>query len=550
MDFLNTFSVVDLLGAFISLQVLGVFLYRHCKFRRRRRDWMLVVPMGFLVGYCAIALLADNIVPAGSPSDSCPDAARYTLELYRRAYVCGTFVLAGITHFGGSYCESRLVQGWRAIWIYLVGLAMCPMYWQPRFMASRAHPLAETSSWRVAVPWQPEMGDLIYVFLAMWLAGNLYVQHRFWRRRRREHDMRHLVLRSKFVWSGLTLWGAGGVISIVLVVNEYAGVDPAPVVTAISMVLLLLGLEDEYARAEQQREVMTNGLARYTDHSLVEHLITHPEQRQIRLEPREMTVVFTDLDNFTVLSERLHEEIAPLMSEYLNAMAPLIRAHHGYRNKWLGDGMMFFYGAPQPNPHHAADAVSTVLEMRTVLLELNQRLAGRNQAALHGLLPLAMRAGVSSGRMLVGDAGPQEASDYTTMGEAVNLGARLESANKWLGTRVLVSERTKDLLPEGVFLMRGVGRLHLAGFSAGLTAYEILGLREDASRQEREAVQLTAPMVERFAEGDFVGSLAAEECLTRAVGPSRLAELYRETCIRWLRTRDRHLFAGELVVPK
>ena len=154
-----------------------------------------------------------------------------------------------------------------------------------------------------------------------------------------------------------------------------------------------------------------------------------------------MTVVFTDMVGFTALSERLGEKIVPLLNEFMSLMVPLIRErHHGYVNKFLGDGIMFFFGAPKPNHMHAVDAVASVLDMHVALEELNRRLDQR------GLPRIGMRAGISSGEMVVGNAGSAESADYTVLGDMVNLGARLESANKLVGTSTLITSRTAELL--------------------------------------------------------------------------------------------------------
>src|SRR5205814_2875552 len=141
-------------------------------------------------------------------------------------------------------------------------------------------------------------------------------------------------------------------------------------------------------------------------------------------------VGFTDLADFTALSERLKEQTVPLLGEYLGEMVPIIRKRGGYVNKFIGDGIMFFFGAFQPDPRHALDAVESVLEMHEALARFNQRLAREGRPTL------MMRAGVNTGEVVVGDSGPPDASDFTALGDPVNFASRLESANKAVGTRV------------------------------------------------------------------------------------------------------------------
>ena len=329
---------------------------------------------------------------------------------------------------------------------------------------------------------------------------------------------------------------------------EYAGVDFTTFVIAASMVLLMIGLEEEHVRSERQRELVTRRFQSYVDPALVKYVIEHPEKEHIPGEVREMTVVFTDLDGFTPLSERLREDVVPLLNEYLKAMTPLIREHNGYRNKWIGDGMMFFYGAPEKNPDHAIHAVSTVLKMQEMMLKFNEGIEGRSKELGGNLLPLAMRTGVSTGRMIVGDAGPGDASDYTAIGDAVNLGARLESANKAMGTRILLSAQTVEHLPAELFLIRPIGRLKVVGLTDAVMAYEPLALADHATESQRRCAELSRAMVECFARADFDGCLKAEEDLLRDVGASKFGEVYRQLCDRYLREPPEGRFAGEIIL--
>ena len=126
-----------------------------------------------------------------------------------------------------------------------------------------------------------------------------------------------------------------------------------------------------------------------------------------------MTVVFTDFANFTALSESSAPKIVPLLNDLLGELVPVIgESHQGYVNKFMGDGIMFFYNAPQQVRDHACDAVATVLDMQLKLAEFNQRLARE------GLPLLAMRGGIATGIAVVGDAGYSERSDYTCLGIA------------------------------------------------------------------------------------------------------------------------------------
>lgn len=546
---LNTFSVIDLLAVIVSLHVLLVFLYRSLRETRRRIDLLFTAMMALVTLGSVFVLVADNIVPQGTPASAVPDAAARTLFWYRLMYVSGTVFMAAITHFALRFNQSTRLPGARVAWLYAGALAVVPLYFTEGFLAARTVPLSETSGWWCAVPWQPESGPWTLVFLLLWIAVNVHVHWLFWRRRRRAGASGGLDLRN-FVWVGIALWGLGGLQSIVLAALGYAGVDPSMLMVTAAMVVLAVGLAEDFHRSEVQRRHVTRRFESYVDPALVKYVLENPQTEHIAGEVRELTVVFTDLEGFTALTERLREGAVSLLNEYLRLMVPLIRSHNGYRNKFLGDGMMFFYGAPEQNPDHAIHAVATVLKMQETMVTFNALIASRREEFGDALPQLAMRTGVSSGQMIVGDAGPEEASDYTVLGDTVNLGARLESANKQLGTRILLSERTVELIPPNLFLLRPVGRIQVAGLKRAVLTYEPLAHLDQATARQKAAAALQTRLVERFHAADFHRCLELVAEAERDFGPGKLTGVYRSLSERYLHSPPGSDFAGQIVLTE
>ena len=154
-----------------------------------------------------------------------------------------------------------------------------------------------------------------------------------------------------------------------------------------------------------QRRRITKRFGNYADSRLVDYVLQNPDVT-FEGENREVTVVFTDMVGFTSLSEKLGEKIVRAVNELLGELVPVIRDHHqGYVNKFLGDGIMFFYNAPMKSEEHASQAVASVLDMRIKLVEFNKKLANadcRNWRC----------AGIASGVVIVGDAGGGGRNDY------------------------------------------------------------------------------------------------------------------------------------------
>jgi adenylate cyclase len=292
-----------------------------------------------------------------------------------------------------------------------------------------------------------------------------------------------------------------------------------------------------------ERTRITRRFGNYADTRLVDYVLENPDVT-FEGESREVTVVFTDLAGFTSLSEKLGEKIVPVLNELLAELVPVIRDHHhGYVNKFLGDGIMFFYNAPMKTERHANSAVASVLDMHTKLSEFNVRLRER------GLPELSMRAGIASGVAIVGDAGGGGRNDYTALGDAVNLSARLEPANKVVGTHTLMNGRAAELL-DGEFLIRPVGRIQVVGQEQASMCYEPISRADAANDQQRDLAAMTTMMVDAFITRRFEDCMKLVDQLESSVGKSKLTDIYREMCDKYLREPPPETFDGRIVLTQ
>lgn len=282
-----------------------------------------------------------------------------------------------------------------------------------------------------------------------------------------------------------------------------------------------------------QRSRIEGRFRSYVDPALVDYVVRNPDQIKLEGQVREMTVCFTDLGNFTPLTAQLKEATIPLLNRLFGSMVPEIRKNSGYVNKFLGDGIMFFFGAPRANPHHARDALRAILDIQRALSTINAELVAE------GLPTIALRAGVNTGSMVVGDAGSDQASDYTVLGDSVNLAARLESANKQLGTWSLVSARTVELAGlEDDWLLRPVGQICVVGRDEPVVAFEVLGRRAEASEEQRRLADRSTEMVAALREARLADCLRAADELDAEFGPSKLTARYRERASHFLAQGD------------
>jgi adenylate cyclase len=215
---------------------------------------------------------------------------------------------------------------------------------------------------------------------------------------------------------------------------------------------------------------MAQGLAafrKYIPADLVKRLISDGNGARLGGAVRPMSVMFIDLAGFTGMSERLGDRIIPLLSRYFDCVSTQIQDQGGTIDKFIGDAVMAFWGAPAPNPDHATDCCRAALACRRALAE----------ASLvddHGQ-PIKIRIGVNSGDMLVGNIGSEVRLNYTVIGDAVNIASRLESTNKTYGSTIIIGPETRRLAGEQI-VVRELDRLAVYGRAGGLQIYELLGM--------------------------------------------------------------------------
>lgn len=218
---------------------------------------------------------------------------------------------------------------------------------------------------------------------------------------------------------------------------------PAAAALAVYGAAALAGYAFVRRRARQTRAMF----AQYVPPAVVSRLIAQPELMRLGGEAREVTLMFTDLANFTTLSEQLSaEQTVEVLTAYFNAMTPIVHATGGTVDKFIGDAVMAFWGAPLDDPQHAEHAVTAAISMQQAMQVLVADLRAR------GLPPIHMRIGLHTGRVVVGNVGSEQRFSYTAIGDAVNLAARLEGANKAFGTGILLSAATAAQLPSSVAL--------------------------------------------------------------------------------------------------
>ena len=216
---------------------------------------------------------------------------------------------------------------------------------------------------------------------------------------------------------------------------------------------------------------------KYVPADLVRALLASGAEARLGGERKVLTVLFSDIAGFTGLAEKLDpEKLVDILAEYLEVMSQEIAETGGTVDKYIGDAIMAFWGAPRELPDHSVAACVAAMRMQERLLEL------REHAEQAGAPPLHMRTGIHSGELIVGNIGSESRLSYTAMGDTVNLSSRLEGLNSFYGTAVLISEATFKAAEQEI-VARPLERVSVKGRSKGTLVYELLGLRDGLRRR-------------------------------------------------------------------
>jgi adenylate cyclase len=253
----------------------------------------------------------------------------------------------------------------------------------------------------------------------------------------------------------------------------------------IAIVLLYaLNMSWGYFVESRSKRQLAGLFGQYVPPELVAEMSRDPEHYSMAGRKAELTVLFSDVRGFTTISEKLQpDQLATLMNEYLGAMTLIVRKHRGTLDKYIGDAIMAFWGAPVDDPRHARNALLTALEMHAALHELNRNLAAR------GWPELTIGVGVNTGPMTVGDMGSPVRQSYTVMGDAVNLGSRLEGLTKHYGVGIIIGESTRELLKQE-FVFRELDRVRVKGKLDPVSIYEPFGEAGKLAREDLEEFAL------------------------------------------------------------
>jgi adenylate cyclase len=283
----------------------------------------------------------------------------------------------------------------------------------------------------------------------------------------------------------------------------------------------------KFLEEEKQRIWIRNAFTHYLSADVIKELEADPEKLNLGGERKYLTALFTDVRGFSTISEQLNDpkRLVNLLNAYLEEMSNIILDLRGTIDKYEGDAIIAFFGAPLEMPDHAQRACASAVRMKKMESILNEHVLREKLSPA----PLATRVGINTGEMVVGNMGTKKRMDYTIMGSSVNLAARLEGVNKQYGTWILASEITRKEAGEG-FAWREMDRVRVVGMDQPVRLYELLDESSAIDPATREALGIFQRGKDLYESRQWEQAAAQFEQVRRLLPGDGPSEVFLKRC--------------------
>ena len=296
-----------------------------------------------------------------------------------------------------------------------------------------------------------------------------------------------------------------------------------PVTSSLIMTLMLFSLKMSYGYfiESSHKRLITRMFEQYVPPEVVSKMRKNSGIISMKGESREMTVLFSDVRGFTSISESMSsDELALMMNAFLTPLSRIVHQHNGTIDKYMGDCIMAFWGAPLPDEHHARNAMLAGLEMLSTIAGL------QSYFRQHGWPEIKIGVGLNSGRVSVGNMGSELRVAYTVIGDEVNLASRLEGLTKQYGIGMIVGENTYELVTD--FYYRNIDDVRVKGKDRPVTIYQPIGLLSEVSEALKYQVEQFHEVRRRYLAREWDQAASLLEQLQQDSPDTRLYDLYAE----------------------
>jgi adenylate cyclase len=336
----------------------------------------------------------------------------------------------------------------------------------------------------------------------------------------------YFVLKSHSLLLNLSLFIVSIILILLITILLFKGLIYfqiiAPVISLV--VSFTVAVAYSYATEGKQRVLIENTLLQYMDKTVAEYLLDNPDLIKPGGMKRHVTVFFADIAGFTTISEVMSpEEVAVMLHKVLDSITKEIIENNGVIDKYIGDCVMAFWGAPLDSDRDELNACLAGLRSTQSIERINEEFRQRK------LPDISVRIGIHTGDAIAGNIGSDRIFNYTVIGDSVNLASRIESINRYFGTRIIVSEDTIKMT-EGAFFSRDLGVIEVKGKNLPVRIFELIGKKEDVNSDKIELVELYNLGLKFHQEKKWQDALEIFQKVLSRYGSDGPSEFYRGRC--------------------
>ncbi|MBR4785217.1 MAG: CHASE2 domain-containing protein [Fibrobacter sp.] len=283
----------------------------------------------------------------------------------------------------------------------------------------------------------------------------------------------------------------------------YIGVSKQLIAMLITNIAALIV---QFYYENKEKRFLDNAFKQYISPELIDEMVNNEIMPTLGGEKSNITAFFTDIASFSTFSEKIGDpsRLVDLLNEYLTAMTDTLLSNKGTLDKYEGDAIIAFFGAPMPLENHAQSACSAACDMQSKLMKLRKKWTSEGDKWPKVVHDMHMRIGINSGDIVTGNMGSTMRKNYTMMGDAVNLASRLESAAKQYGAYIQISEDTQKHLEPGKFIFRSLDTIRVVGKSLPVKTFELLAKSDTENRETlNKLVEIWETAREAYLEMDW-----------------------------------------------
>ena len=328
------------------------------------------------------------------------------------------------------------------------------------------------------------------------------------------------------------------IIPVVALLSMHFGRIYIPITATFLVVFItyILDVVFRFIYAENDKRFLRQAFSTYLSKDIVDDLVNHPEALALGGSEKNVTALFSDIKSFSTLSEQLTApQLVAVLNEYLTSMSDVILDYSGTIDKYIGDAIVSFFGAPMDVPDHAFKACASAVRMKQIEKKLNET------RVADGTLPMPIytRIGINTGKMVIGNMGTDKKMNYTMMGNHVNIAARLEGVNKVYASWILVSESTWEEANsgqhEGELVARRLDQVRVMGINKPVQLYNIMGFTAEMTEDEKKSVEVFHQGLDLYLGREFLRAIELFQEAGRLNPEDKAPNVFIERCQKFIK---------------